>query len=130
LAHFQTNSTRRSCAQLGSSVPLASRLPRGRVPILPPEDVTPSRSRCDLTDWARFSDRARLYSAVPRGSVWPTSLTARPTFLRQSAFLASVAVASVVSADSLKSKKTVSSRHSEGGGAGAFSPTQTPLTQS
>jgi hypothetical protein len=44
--------------------------------------------------------------------------------------LASAAVASVVSADSLKSKYTGSRRHSAGGGAGAFSFVQKPFTQS
>ena len=54
----------------------------------------------------------------------------RLTFFRHSASRASTAVASVVSADSLKSKNTASSVHCVGGGAGAFSLLQNPLTQS
>src|SRR4051812_2126627 len=91
---------------------------------------TPRRPRWSRTDCARRSDSARLYSWVPRGSVWPISVTLRPTFFRQSASRASAAVASVVSADSLKSKNAASSLHSVGGGGGAFSATQNPSTQS
>src|SRR5262249_12250067 len=47
----------------------------------------------------------------------------------QSTSRASVAVASVVSADSLKSKYTGSSRHSVGGGAGARSFVPKPFMQ-
>ena len=54
----------------------------------------------------------------------------RPTFLRQSASRASTAVASVVSADSLKSKNTASSVHCAGGGGGVFSLLQNPSMQS
>ena len=55
---------------------------------------------------------------------------ARPTFFRHSASRASTAVASVVSADSLKSKNTASSVHCAGGGGGALSLLQKPSTQS
>ena len=50
----------------------------------------------------------------------------RATFFRHSASRASTAVASVVSADSLKSKNTASSVHCAGGGVGAFSLLQKP----
>ena len=45
----------------------------------------PSAPSRRFTAWARFSDRLRLYSMVPRGSVWPMMLTGLPTFLMQSA---------------------------------------------
>ena len=85
--YFQVKSTRRSCAQLGSLVPFASSDPRGRIDSFVPS--TPSRPRWSRTDCARRSESARLYSCVPRGSVWPTSVAARPTFFRQSASRAS-----------------------------------------
>src|SRR3569833_1811935 len=121
-------STRRSCAQVGSLVSSVSFSPRCRSAMRPP--WTPSRSRFVCTDWARRSDSAMLYSAVPRGSVWPTTVTGRETFFRQSPLRDSVVLASVVSADSLKSKSTAPSVQDGGGPALCLSVEQTPFTQS
>ena len=91
---------------------------------------TPRRSRYVCTDWARRSDSAMLYSAVPRGSVWPTTVTGRETFFRQSPLRDNVVLASVVSADSLKSKNTAPSVHEGGGSDLCLSVEQTPFRQS
>ena len=103
--YFQVKSTRRSCAQLGSSVPFASSDPRGRTDSLRAVDAQAARGgRAPTARAARTAPGCT--PACRAGRCGRSASTARPTFLRQSASRASAAVASVVSADSLKSKNT------------------------
>src|SRR6185312_14285789 len=71
-ALYHDTSTRRSLAQPASSLPVASISPRALIFM---SVDTPSCDMRPLTDCARLSLRARLYSSVPRGSVRPVSVT-------------------------------------------------------